>query len=134
MLYRITELGCHNKLEKKEEEKIILHLHYVSLLTVGYGDISCLTEVGRVFSLMFLAVGLVSTKEEIGLLDLMALCRYCMFACLVLFFIQSLCRGSLFIYIFTVKFCIYVFCLLVCLLSTPVTALYLLVCMFTLNM
>jgi len=30
----------------------------VTMSTVGYGDITCLTEVGRVFQLMFLAVGL----------------------------------------------------------------------------
>ena len=32
----------------------------VTMSTVGYGDITCLTEVGRVVQLMFLAVGLVS--------------------------------------------------------------------------
>ena len=32
----------------------------VTMSTVGYGDITCGTEVGRVFQLMFLAVGLVS--------------------------------------------------------------------------
>ena len=31
----------------------------VTMSTVGYGDITCFTEVGRVFQLMFLAVGLV---------------------------------------------------------------------------
>merc|ERR1712106_384483 len=30
----------------------------VTMSTVGYGDITCLTEVGRVFQIMFLAVGL----------------------------------------------------------------------------
>jgi len=30
----------------------------VTMSTVGYGDITCMTEVGRVFQLMFLAVGL----------------------------------------------------------------------------
>ena len=32
----------------------------VTMSTVGYGDITCFTEIGRVFQLMFLAVGLVS--------------------------------------------------------------------------
>ena len=35
----------------------------VTMSTVGYGDITCLTEVGRVVQLMFLAVGLVSINE-----------------------------------------------------------------------
>ena len=34
----------------------------VTMSTVGYGDITCGTEVGRVFQLMFLAVGLVSIE------------------------------------------------------------------------
>ena len=34
----------------------------VTMSTVGYGDITCLTEVGRVIQLMFLAVGLVSSS------------------------------------------------------------------------
>ena len=38
--------------------------------SVGYGDITCETEVGRVFQLMFLAVGLVSHLGLIGDLTL----------------------------------------------------------------
>ena len=32
----------------------------VTMSTVGYGDITCTTKVGRVFQLLFLGVGLVS--------------------------------------------------------------------------
>ena len=38
-------------------------VNYVETRTVGYGDITCETEVGRVFQLMFLGVGLVSRGE-----------------------------------------------------------------------
>ena len=34
-------------------------IHLKPFVSVGYGDITCTTEVGRVFQLMFLAVGLV---------------------------------------------------------------------------
>ena len=43
-----------------EISKIKIKSHLKPLLSVGYGDITCETEVGRVFQLMFLAVGLVS--------------------------------------------------------------------------
>ena len=35
------------------------NIHLKPFVSVGYGDITCTTEVGRVFQLMFLAVGLV---------------------------------------------------------------------------
>jgi len=41
----------------------------VTMSTVGYGDITCLTEVGRVFQLMFLAVGLVGLNISPQKLD-----------------------------------------------------------------
>ena len=38
----------------------------VTMSTVGYGDITCYTEIGRVFQLMFLAVGLVSNTYSLA--------------------------------------------------------------------
>ena len=37
-----------------------LYFLMVTMSTVGYGDITCTTKVGRVFQLLFLGVGLVS--------------------------------------------------------------------------
>ena len=37
-----------------------LYFLMVTMSTVGYGDITCSTKVGRIFQLLFLGVGLVS--------------------------------------------------------------------------
>ena len=38
-----------------------LYFLMVTMSTVGYGDIVCKTRIGRVFQLLFLGVGLVSS-------------------------------------------------------------------------
>ena len=41
-----------------------LYFLMVTMSTVGYGDITCNTRVGRIFQLLFLGVGLVSQINQ----------------------------------------------------------------------
>ena len=59
---QLENSGNYPKFDSIQEISLgeTLYFLMVTMSTVGYGDITCSTKVGRIFQLLFLGVGLVS--------------------------------------------------------------------------